>query len=175
MIRRATNYQQELGALIYESLMEFALPVKDKTILLKPNLVGPDPLGVMNTHPAVIAAACESFLRLGAAEVLIGDGPAMDRDTEAILESVRLKEFVGSLARRFVDLCGTRAAGHQGFAAEGVVFPPNCAGGRSRSVYAKVENASLGRRDAFAQEYVRHRARKLLRVAQKRIALGGHR
>jgi uncharacterized protein (DUF362 family) len=104
MIRRATNYQQELGALIYESLMEFALPVKDKTILLKPNLVGPDPLGVMNTHPAVIAAACESFLRLGAAEVLIGDGPAMDRDTEAILESVRLKEFVGSLARRFVDL-----------------------------------------------------------------------
>jgi uncharacterized protein (DUF362 family) len=104
MIRRATSYEQELGTLIYESLVEFALPVKDRVVLLKPNLVGLDPLGVMNTHPAVIAATRESFLRLGASQVLIGDGPAMDRDTDAILESVRLREFVGPLARIFVDL-----------------------------------------------------------------------
>ena len=77
---------------------------RSKTVLLKPNLVGLDPLGVMNTHPRVIAAARESFLRLGAAQVLIGDGPAMDRDTEAIIESVRLREFTGPLARTFVDL-----------------------------------------------------------------------
>ena len=104
VIRRAANYEQELEAVIYESLLEFALPVKDKVVLLKPNFVGLDPLGVMNTHPAVIAAARESFLRLGASEVLIGDGPAMDRDTEAILESVRLREFVRSSERKFVDL-----------------------------------------------------------------------
>ncbi len=104
MIRRAATYEQELGALIYESLAEFALPVKGKVVLLKPNLVGLDPLGIMNTHPAVIAATRESFLRLGASQVLIGDGPAMDRDTEAIIESVRLREFVGPLARTFVDL-----------------------------------------------------------------------
>jgi uncharacterized protein (DUF362 family) len=104
VIRRVSNYEQELETVIYESLLEFALPVKDKVVLLKPNFVGLDPLGVMNTHPAVIAAACESFLRLGASEVLIGDGPAMDRDTEAILESVRLREFVRSLERKFVDL-----------------------------------------------------------------------
>jgi len=104
MIRRAASYEQELGTLIYESLVEFGLLVKDKVILLKPNLVGLDPLGVMNTHPAVIAATRESFLRLGASQVLIGDGPAMDRDTEAILESVRLREFVGPLPRIFVDL-----------------------------------------------------------------------
>jgi uncharacterized protein (DUF362 family) len=104
LIRRAASYEQELGTLIHESLVEFALPVKGKVILLKPNLVGLDPVGVMNTHPAVIAAARESFLRLGASHVLIGDGPAMDRDTEAILESVRLREFAGPLARTFVDL-----------------------------------------------------------------------
>src|SRR3984893_17911596 len=104
MIRRAARYELELGALIYESLVEFALPVKDKVVLLKPNLVGLDPLGVMNTHPAVIAATRESFLRLGASQVLIGDGPALDRDTEAILESIRLRNFVGPLARSFVDL-----------------------------------------------------------------------
>jgi uncharacterized protein (DUF362 family) len=103
-IRRATSYEQDLAAMIHETLREFGLAVKDKTVLLKPNLVGLDPLGVMNTHPCVIAAARESFLRLGAAQVLIGDGPAMDRDTEAIIESVRLREFAGPLARTFVDL-----------------------------------------------------------------------
>jgi uncharacterized protein (DUF362 family) len=104
VIRRAANYEQDLTALIYESLREFDLPMKDKTVLLKPNLVGLDPLGVTNTHPAVVAAARECFLRLGASQVLIGDGPAMDRDTEAILESVRLRDYAGSLAHTFVDL-----------------------------------------------------------------------
>src|SRR6202040_2045352 len=103
-IRRATNYQQDFAALIYETLREFDLPIGGKPVLLKPNLVGLDPLGVINTHPAIVAATRESFLRLGASQVLIGDGPAMDRDTDAILESVRLREFVGPLARIFVDL-----------------------------------------------------------------------
>jgi uncharacterized protein (DUF362 family) len=104
VIRRVANYEQDLASVIYESLAVFHLPVKDKTVLLKPNLVGLDPLGVMNTHPAVIAATRECFLRLGASQVLIGDGPAMDRDTEAILESVRLREYAGPLAGTFVDL-----------------------------------------------------------------------
>jgi uncharacterized protein (DUF362 family) len=104
VIRRAANYQQELNSLIYETVMDFALPLKGKTVLLKPNLVGLDPLGVINTHPAVIAATREAFLRLGASRVLVGDGPALDRDTEAILESVRLREYLGPLADIFVDL-----------------------------------------------------------------------
>ena len=104
VIRRAANYQQELNSLIYDTLMDFALPLKGKTVLLKPNLVGLDPLGVINTHPAVIAASREAFLRLGASRVLVGDGPALDRDTEAILESVRLREYLGPLKDIFVDL-----------------------------------------------------------------------
>ena len=104
VIRRAANYEQDLSSLIDESLRVFDLPVKDKTVLLKPNLVGLDPLGVMNTHPAVIAATRECFLRLGASQVFIGDGPALDRDTEAILESVGLREHAGPLGRTFVDL-----------------------------------------------------------------------
>jgi uncharacterized protein (DUF362 family) len=103
-IRRAASYDEDLPALLYETLREFQLPVRGKTVLLKPNLVGFDPLGVMNTHPAVIAAARESFLRLGAAQVLIGDGPAMDRDTEGILESVRVGAYVSGLKNVFVDL-----------------------------------------------------------------------
>jgi uncharacterized protein (DUF362 family) len=104
VIRRVSSYEEDLAAVIQESLGVFGLPLKGKTVLLKPNLVGLDPFGVMNTHPAVIAAARECFLRLGAAQVLIGDGPAMDRDTEAIAESVRLREYVGRLKGTFVDL-----------------------------------------------------------------------
>jgi uncharacterized protein (DUF362 family) len=104
LIRRATDYRCELTTIILESLQEFRLPVRGKTVLLKPNFVGLDPLCIMNTHPAVIAATRESFLRLGASQVFIGDGPAMDRDTESILESVRLKEFTGPLGNVFRDL-----------------------------------------------------------------------
>jgi uncharacterized protein (DUF362 family) len=104
VIRRVANYQQDLSSLIQESLSAFTLPVKGKTVLLKPNLVSLDPLGVVNTHPAGIAAARACFLRLGATQVLIGDGPAMDRDTGAIIESVRLGEYIGQLARCFVDM-----------------------------------------------------------------------
>ena len=104
LICRAADYYHELGGTILESLKEFQLPVRGKTVLLKPNFVGLDPLCIMNTHPAVIAATRESFLRLGASQVFIGDGPAMDRDTESILQSVKLKEFTGPLANVFRDL-----------------------------------------------------------------------
>lgn len=131
-IRRAASYEQDLFELVYETLCEFVRhanspksgkflkkngenliaqrgirgdlrQIRDKVVVLKPNLVGLDLLGCINTHPAVIAAARESFLKLGAAKVLIGDGPALDRDTEAVLESVRLKEYTGPLKGTFVD------------------------------------------------------------------------
>jgi uncharacterized protein (DUF362 family) len=108
LIRKVACYEGDLLAILHESLKEFSLPIKDKTVLLKANLVGHDAVGCMNTHPAVIAATRESFLKLGAARVIIGDGPALDRDTQAILESVRLAEFTGPLSygpgRDFCDL-----------------------------------------------------------------------
>ena len=71
VIRRVTSYQQEIAAVMFESLAPFGLQVKDKTVLLKPNLVGLDPHGFINTHQTVIAAARECFLRMGAARVLV--------------------------------------------------------------------------------------------------------
>jgi uncharacterized protein (DUF362 family) len=103
-IRRAASYDADLAGLLDETLREFNLPVRGKTVLLKPNFVGPDPLGIVNTHPAVVAAARESFLRLGASNVVIGEGPALERDTESILEAMRLREYVGPLRDAFVDL-----------------------------------------------------------------------
>jgi hypothetical protein len=51
--------------------------------------------------PAAIAATLREFSALGASQVFIGDGPAMDCDTEFILQSVKLKEFTGPLANVF--------------------------------------------------------------------------
>jgi uncharacterized protein (DUF362 family) len=103
-IRHVASYQADIAAVLRETLREFHLPVRDKTVLLKPNMVGFDPLNVMNTNPAVIAATREALLALGASAVLIGDGPALERDTQAVLESIHLREFAGPLSRVFVDL-----------------------------------------------------------------------
>jgi uncharacterized protein (DUF362 family) len=103
-IRSVASYDGDIESLLLETLREFDLRVRGKTVLLKPNFVGHDALGCANTHPAVVAAAREVFLRLGAASVVIGEGPALERDTEAILEGMRLREFLGPLRGAFVDL-----------------------------------------------------------------------
>ena len=103
-IRCAASYDLDLLSIIRETLIEFNLPVRGKSILLKVNFVGHDPLGAINTHPAVVVAAREAFLSLGAASVSIADGPALERDIEAIAESMRLRDFIGPLSPSFVDL-----------------------------------------------------------------------
>jgi len=87
-----------------EGLQNFHIPVRGKSVLLKPNFVGLDSTGAMNTSPAVAGAAREAFLRLGANRVIVAEGPALERDTEAILESMRLRDYIGSLDRNFTDL-----------------------------------------------------------------------
>ena len=104
VIRRVGSYENDLEGLIWESLADFHLPVRDKTVLIKPNFVEPDAQGLINTHPAVIRAARESFLRLGAKAVIIGEGPGHERDTEGIVEGLRLRNYVGPLEKVFVDL-----------------------------------------------------------------------
>ena len=163
VIRRVANYEQDLSVVVRrKALSIFNLPVKDKTVLLKPNLVGLDPLGVMNTHPAVIAAARECFLRLGAAQVFIGDGPAMDRDTEAIVESVRLRDYTGPLAGPFVDLNVDdveRVVLKTHASRLNELYLPKTAAGRGLScLHAQAEDPPLGRRHAITEEHVRDRA-----------------
>lgn len=102
-IRRAESYQGDLFALVLESLQEFQLPIRGKTVLLKPNFVGSDDQAA-NTHPKVVGAAWESFLRLGAKRVIVGEGPALERDTEAVVEALRLRDYVAPLPGTFVDL-----------------------------------------------------------------------
>jgi len=103
-IRRVASYEAGLADVIFETVQELGLDVRARSVLLKPNFVEPDPAGVIDTHPAVVSAARECFLRLGAREVRVGEGPGHERDTEAILETIRLRDFMGPLSGVFVDL-----------------------------------------------------------------------
>ncbi|MGC1686501.1 MAG: DUF362 domain-containing protein [Candidatus Acidiferrales bacterium] len=103
-IRRAASYDVDLLPILRETLREFDLPLQGKSVLLKVNFVCHDPCGAINTHPALVVAAREAFLSLGASSVTIADGPGLERDIEAIAESMRLRDFIPSLSTSLVDL-----------------------------------------------------------------------
>ena len=103
-IRRAASYAADLASVIHETIIELGFEVKGRSVLLKPNFVEPDPNGIVNTNPAVVGAAREAFLRLGASRVTIGEGPGHERDTEGIVETIRLRDHIGKLEGSFVDL-----------------------------------------------------------------------
>lgn len=103
-IRSVASYEADIEAILWETLNELKPPVRGKSVLIKPNFVEPDLEGVINTHPMVIRAAREAFLRLGAKSVVIAEGPGHERDTEGIVEVLRLREYVGPLDKSFVDL-----------------------------------------------------------------------
>jgi len=103
-IVRAASYAGDLVGQILHALGEFDVRVAGKHVLLKPNFVEPDGAGVINTHPAVVGAVREAFLFLGARSVRVAEGPGHERDTEAILETIGLRDFLAPLAGLFVDL-----------------------------------------------------------------------
>jgi uncharacterized protein (DUF362 family) len=98
------SYAEPLVDTILQGIRLFRLNVHGKKVLLKPNLVEFDPAGVINTHPAVVAAAIEAFRRLGAREVLVGDGSGHRRDNEYLLQASGLQAVLQDHRIRYVDL-----------------------------------------------------------------------
>lgn len=79
--------------------------VSGKRVLLKPNLVDlPRENKPICTHPAVIVAAAEAFRRRGAAEILVGDGPALQRDAWQIVDAIGLTPLLTEHGLDFIDL-----------------------------------------------------------------------
>jgi uncharacterized protein (DUF362 family) len=103
-ILEAKRYDLPLKEIIIKGIKLFGLEVKGKRIILKPNLVEFDPKGVINTNPAVIEAAIDSFRTLGAAEVMVAEGPGHRRDNEYLLSASGLYDVVREHRVRYVDL-----------------------------------------------------------------------
>src|SRR5262245_32942606 len=84
-LAKAANYEAPLEKIISDGLLAVGLDrgwLKDRRVLLKPNLVEPVRTSpFMTTNPAVVVATAEVFRRFGA-QVQVGEGPGHVRDTE---------------------------------------------------------------------------------------------
>jgi len=103
-ILSAKNYDVALKDIVMRGLKLFPLDVQGKTVVLKPNLVEYDPAGVINTHPAVIAAALDAFRSLGAREIFVAEGPGHRRDNEYLLTASGLYPVLKEYRARYIDL-----------------------------------------------------------------------
>jgi uncharacterized protein (DUF362 family) len=100
----ARDYTVPLTDVVRQGIRHFRVPIVGRKVVLKPNLVEFDPAGVINTHPAVIAAAVEAFRGLGAREVVVAEGPGHRRDTEHLVAASGLFRTLTDLGARYVDL-----------------------------------------------------------------------
>ena len=103
-ILAAKAYDQPLRDVILRGIKLCGLQVTGKRIVLKPNLVEFDPKGVINTNPAVIEGAIDAFRTLGAAEVIVAEGPGHRRDNEYLLSASGLYDVLREHKIRYVDL-----------------------------------------------------------------------
>ncbi|MCX5646975.1 MAG: DUF362 domain-containing protein [Phycisphaerae bacterium] len=122
-IAKAGSYEADLISPIADGLRSLGIgpaQVRGKRILLKPNFVETQ-RGTIHicTRPEVVFAAVEVFRRLGAATVLIGEGPGHCRDTDRVLDEAQMAEALVENKTPFVDLNN-----------DDLVVRPN-AGGRS--------------------------------------------
>src|SRR5262245_57640375 len=100
----ATDYTADLTDVIFRGLNLLRPQLKDRSVLLKPNLVEYEAGTIINTHPAVVAGAAAALLKYGAREVVVGEGPGHRRDIEYLLVATALYDCLKDLHLRFVDL-----------------------------------------------------------------------
>ncbi|HKT34523.1 MAG TPA: DUF362 domain-containing protein [Nitrospira sp.] len=107
-VAKVQDYQRDIGDVIVRGIRELCVApeeLKDKKILLKPNLVETaSGAPHINTHPLVLRGAIEAFLRLGAASVMVAEGPGHRRDTLAVYEESGLANVLTEDRIPFHDL-----------------------------------------------------------------------
>ncbi len=126
-ILKAPSYSADLAGLLRRGAQLCGLEAKGKRVLLKPNLVEFASNAAINTHVGVIAAAVELFHSLGAAEVLIGEGPGHRRDTIALAEEAEYRRGIARFDSLFVDLNRDDVSPLRGFADLPEIYLPNTA------------------------------------------------
>ena len=107
-VAKVANYQLDIADPITRGIRELGVGTEElngKRILLKPNLVETAAAAPhINTHPLVLRGAIEAFLRLGAASVMVAEGPGHCRDTLAVYEESGLADVLTEDRIPFHDL-----------------------------------------------------------------------
>ena len=107
-VAKVDRYELEIADVISRGFGELGITSKElkgMRILLKPNLVETaSGAPHINTHPLVLRGAIEAFLRLGAAKVMVAEGPGHRRDTLAVYEESGLADVLTEDHIKFHDL-----------------------------------------------------------------------
>jgi len=126
-ILRAPSYTADLSGLLVRGAAACGLNVRGKRVLLKPNLVEFSRGAAIHTQVEVLAAAVELCERLGAREILIGEGPGHRRDALFLAEEAGYRAAIRSFDARFVDLNRDDVARVEPFADTGGIYLPRAA------------------------------------------------
>ncbi len=103
-VLNADSYSGAIDQLLQRGLQQFAIDVRGKRVVLKPNLVDYLPGNAINTHPSLVLAAAEAFRQAGAASVIVAEGPGHQRDTQLVLAESGYESLLRQEKIRFVDL-----------------------------------------------------------------------
>jgi uncharacterized protein (DUF362 family) len=107
-VAKAAHYQLDIAGILSLGMVELGIrktEIQGKRILLKPNLVETaSEAPHINTHPLVLRGAIEAFLSLGAAAVMVAEGPGHRRDTLAVYEESGLADVLTEDRIKFHDL-----------------------------------------------------------------------
>ena len=175
----ATSYDVGLEDVVGEGLRAIGTDVRGARVVLKPNLVEFDEDTAINTDPRLVAAAVVALRRLGAAEIVVGEGPGHRRDTQFVVASSGLLEALDAVDARFVDL-NTDAIGRvplrSRYTPLGDLWLPRTIADADVVIsMPKMKTHHWAGRHALAEELLRLRAGPGLRLAEERAALGGAR
>ncbi len=99
------SYEHDIFEIIKPELAGLKLPnFKNKSVVLKPNMVEYREGKPVTTNPAVLIAAIKLVRHLGAARVTVAEGPGHMRDTEYLLDATGLGKACKDMEVPFVDL-----------------------------------------------------------------------
>ncbi len=102
-IHRA-SYSQDLYDLLRRVIAHHHVDVRDKHVVLKPNLVEFDERTAINTNPKLVHAALEAFRGAGAASVRIAEGPGHRRVTLDLADAAGYFSTIPKFESLFTDL-----------------------------------------------------------------------
>jgi uncharacterized protein (DUF362 family) len=105
-IARAATYDDDLASVVQTQFEHFRarLALKDKRVVLKPNLVEYHRDKVINTNPRLVAAVIELCKKEGAREIIVAEGPGHWRNAEYLVAASGLGDVLKQHEIRFVDL-----------------------------------------------------------------------
>ncbi|MFO0816138.1 MAG: DUF362 domain-containing protein [Gemmatales bacterium] len=106
----AKSYDDDLISIVsqmYESFRD-QVPLKDKRVVLKPNLVEYHVNRVINTNPRVIGAVIALCQKEGAKEVIVAEGPGHWRNVEYLVTASGLRDVLTKYGVPFIDVNSDR-------------------------------------------------------------------